>query len=254
MKRMFFLSIPMTSFLFMSILLLSSCASTPDTHKGKADADYMQAKHMVDNNDFGRANLFLEKFSSQHPYSKHVINAEILRIYASYKGKEYILAETLSQQFIDRHPRHSDIAYAHYILGMAHYKQISPPEKDQEQTRLAIIAFKTLQREYPNSAYAKEVANQMQYLYNHLAKHELDVGKFYFQRERYIAAANRFQIILNDYQTTPSIEEALYYLSSSFAKLGVSDSAFATARLLEHNYPSSQWTKELKPLLQQAAQ
>ncbi len=169
---------------------------------------------------------------------------ELLRIFAAYKNQEYILSETLSAEFIRRHPRHPNVDYAKYMLAMSHYREASPSEKDPSQSLAAIESFKRLLREHPNSPYARDGARRLQKLYNTLASHEVNVGKFYFNHKRYVAAANRFQTVLEKYQTTPAIEEALYFLAASFAELGIKDEARDTALLLRHNFPKSKWSRK----------
>ena len=230
-------------------LLLASCAGTELLPSESAKLDYEKAKDLLDSGRYPEANLFLENFSAEHPYSQYAVQAELLRTFAAYKAGEYILAETLSGRFVERHPRHPDVAYARYLLAMSHFRQITNVEHDQTQTRLAIEAFKRLLKENPRSSYAKDGATRLQRLYNMLASHELTVGKFYFDKERYVAALNRFQGIVKKHQTTPAIEETLYYLAASYAKLGISASARDTAILLRHNYPKSEWSSKAAEFL-----
>jgi len=231
------------------LLMLASCAGTELLPSESAKIDYEKAKAMLENGDYGKANRFLENFSAQHPYSQYAVQAELIRAFASYKAKEYVLAETLSERFAERHPRHPDVAYAKYLLAMSHFKQITNIEHDQTQTKLSIEAFRRLLKEHPKSSYAKDGGKRLQRLYNMLASHELTVGKFYFDKERYVAALNRFQGIIKKYQTTPAIEEALYYLAASYAKLGISEGARDTAILLRHNYPKGEWSSRAAEFL-----
>jgi len=230
--------------IFCLPLVLAACASSSAVKKSAAEVDYEEAKKMLAKGEYSFVSQHLEKFGVKHPYSRYTIQAELLRIFAAYKDDEYILSETLSKQFIRRHPHHPNADYAQYMLGMSHLRESSPPEKDQAQSLFAIDSFKILLNKYPKSAYAKDGARHLQRLYNGLAEHELNVGMFYFKRHRYVAAANRFQTIMEKYQTTPAIEEALYYLAASYAKLGVADDAHNSALLLRHNYPKSEWSRK----------
>ncbi len=234
-------------FAVISALVACSAKELPPSESAKID--YEKAKRMLDNGDYEKANLFLGNFSAQHPYSQYAVQAELLRAFAAYKSGEFILSETLSQQFVKRHPRHPDVAYAKYLLAMSHYKQVSDADNDQSATKLTIDAFKKLIKQHPGSSYARDAASRLQSLYNKLSSHELTVGKYYFGKERYVAAANRFQIILEKYQTTPAIEEALYYLAASYAKLGITGSAREIAMLLRHNYPNSEWSSRAADFL-----
>ncbi|MDQ6987633.1 MAG: outer membrane protein assembly factor BamD [Mariprofundaceae bacterium] len=224
-------------------LFITGCASD-DAVKSAAQADFDTAKKKLEKGHYGEVALTLQDFTTKHPYSKYATQAELLRLFAAYKGGEFILSEVLSKDFVERHPRHPDVDYAKYMLAMSHYRQSSPSERDQEQTIGAIKGFKRLLKEHPESSYAKDGANRLQRLYKRLAGHELNVGKFYFDKGRYVAAANRFQVILEKYQTTDAIEEGLYWLAASFDRLGITENARQTAIILKHTYPNSDWSRK----------
>ena len=228
---------------------LAGCADKELLPSESAKLDYEKARHFIDEEDYEHANRFLEHYATKHPYSSYAVQAELLRAYAAYKNREFILSETLSKQFVERHPRHPDVDYAKYLLGLSYYKQVGSEDRDQTSTKLAISAFETVIREHPKSEYAKDSAVRLQGLYNKLSAHELTVGKYYFDKERYVAAANRFKVVLDKYQTTPAIEEALYYLAASYARLGIKNSAREIAILLRHNYPNSDWSSKAEDFL-----
>jgi len=232
--------------MFISLLIVGCASDKPGVN---AQKDYEAAKHKLAKGKYTEANMFLADYGTNFPYSKYTVQAELLRVFAAYKGGELILSEILSKEFIDRHPRHPNVDYAKYMNAMSHYRQASPAENDQKQTMEAVDAFKRLLSEHPDSEYAKDGSHRLQLLYTRLAGHELDVGKYYFGKGRYVAAANRFQVILEKYQTTPAIEEGLYYLAASFAKMGIKDNAQQTAILLKHNYPNSEWSRKAEPFL-----
>lgn len=231
-------------FLIVPLLLLSACATGTKEQFTTPKEDYEKAKAMLQNGDYERALLFLQSFAASHPYSQYTIQAELLRAYAAYKNKEYILSETLSEEFVRRHPRHPDVAYAKYLLAMSHYKQISPPERDPQQTHAAVKAFKRLIKEHPSSPYARDGAKRLHRLYELLAEHEINVGRFYFEKKKYVAAANRFQKVIEDYQTTKAAEEALYRLAACYAALGLKQDARTIARILQYNYPNGSWSRK----------
>ncbi len=229
------------------IALISGCASNKDdVFIDNAKTEYEAAKRLVNTDNFNVASDRLGKFSSNYPYSKLTVPAELLRIYAAYKGNEYVLSETLSSTFIDRHPKHDNVDYAKYMLAMSYYKQRSSAEKDITMFKSSIVAFTRLLKEHPQSAYAKKGEDRLQSLHNALGKHELTIGKYYFDRNRFVASTNRFQEVVRLYQTTPSIEEALYYLSASYSKMGLKADARQTAKLLRHNHPDSSWSSKVK--------
>jgi len=233
-------------YLLLAIVFISGCASTSDDTLFQSDAAqrYHELKQDVNKGEYSSAARDLGKFSSNYPYSKYAVQAELLRIFSSYKAGEIILTETLSSTFIDRHPGHANVDYAKYMLALSHFKQKSSSRHDSTHVILAIDTFKRLLKEHPESEYAEEGKQRLQSLYNQLAEHELEVGKFYFEKDRFIAAANRFQVITKDYQTSPSIEEALYLLAASYSEMGMNSDAKQIALLLQHNYPKSTWSNK----------
>ena len=236
--------------IIMTSLLFSGCGKHEDAnYKSGAEKEYLKAKAEMAKGRYGAVAMSLDKFSVNYPYSRYAIPADLLRIFAAYKDGEFVLSETLSKHFIERHPTNANVDYAKYMLAMSFYKQRSAPEKDATMNQNAIDAFKRLLKEHPASAYAQDGRSRLQSLYNSLAKHELTVGKFYFDRDRFIAAANRFQGIVRRYQTTPSIEEALYYLAASYANMDLDKDAHQITVLLRHNYPNSSWSAKAKRYL-----
>jgi len=101
---------------------------------------------------------------------------------------------------------------------------------------------------YPNSKYTAESRQYLQQMYNKLARHEFYVGKFYYDHERYVAAVNRFKVVLTDYQTSPIIEESLYYLSVSYMRLNLLKNAKEVKNILTHNFPQGVWSEKAASL------
>ena len=231
------------------LLTLTACAGKDLEMTDSAEVDYEKAVSLMSNYDYSRANIYLGEFSAKHPYSRYAIKAEIMRIYAAYMNSEFVLSETLAEGFISRHPDHADIAYVRYLYGMSLFKQVSKPERDQAFSQKAIDAFEEVIVRHPNSRYARDVRPKVQALRAYMAKHELLIGEHYFDREMYVAAANRFKVVLDKYQDTPSIEEALYYLAASYAALNIKDSARETAMLLRYNFPEGEWSEKASSFL-----
>lgn len=232
-----------------ALLLLSACATDETINKTEAEIQYDAAKEKINKGNYNAAAFDLEKFSATFPYSSYATKGELLRIFSSYKGGEFVLTETLSNSFIERHPKHANVDYAKYMLAMSHYQQRGSKEHDPTHNKLAIEGFKRLLKEHPGSKYAKDGQAKMQRLYDSIAEHELTVGKYYFDRDRFVAAANRFQMVIKEYQTTSAIEESLYYLAASYAEMNMPKDARHTAMLLRHNYPDSSWSSKAKQFL-----
>jgi len=231
------------------LLLLAGCASSKPGLSEQAEIDYNKAKEMVADHRFDQASVFLEKFDAKHPYSKFVADAALLRLYASYMDRQPVLSEVLAQRFLDKHPAHPDRDYALYMLAMSHYEERSVPERDPTHTMLAIATFQRLIKQFPKSHYAEDGRNRLKKLNNELAGHELTVAHYYFDHHRLVAAANRLQVIVQKYQTSPQIEEALYMLVASYHGLQLNRDAKQVNALLARNYPDSDWSARAKDLL-----
>ncbi len=231
--------------LLAAISLLAGCAAEKPTLSEQAKLDYEKGKEMVESHRYGEAAVFLEHFTAKHPYSKYAPQAELLRLYAAYMDGQHVLSEVLADRFLTQHPAYRDRDYAMYMLAMSHYKERSEPERDATHTMQAIEVFERLIREYPDSPYAEDGGRRLQQLHNELAAHELAVARYYFRHRRFVAAANRAQVVVKNYQTSPQVEEALYLLATSYRQLGMNDSADDVARILVHNYPNSRWNARL---------
>ena len=226
-------------------LLLAGCATDKPSLSEQAELDYNKGKEMVEAKRFGEATVFLEHFTAKHPYSKYAPQAELLRMYASYMDGQEVLSEVLADRFLEQHPTYTDRDYAMYMLAMSHYKERTSAERDATHTRLAIEAFNKLIQAYPQSNYAADGRQRLQQLHNELAGHELTVARYYFSKRRFVAAANRAQVVVEQFQTSPQIEEALYILAASYQQLNLPQEASDAALLLQRNYPSSKWNTEL---------
>ncbi|WP_094649007.1 outer membrane protein assembly factor BamD [Rickettsia endosymbiont of Culicoides newsteadi] len=187
-----------------------------------------------------------EEFSRifyQDPGNKMTPQAELMQSYSLFLGGQYEEAVDVLDSFIKLHPMHEDIAYAYYLKALSYYMQVSNVQLDQSRTFLAKKSFEDVIRLFPKTKYSIDAALKIDLVNDHLAGKEMDVGRYYLMQNNPIAAINRFQIIVDDYQTTSHIPEALYRLVESYLMLGLSNEAKKYAAVLGHNYPDSTWYK-----------
>ncbi len=161
--------------------------------------------------------------------------------YAYYRDREYDTAIAALDRFIRLHPGYRDISYAYYLRGLCHFAQIKDVSRDQGPTRKALEGFQEVSRRFPNSKYASDARRKILLLRDQLAGHEMFVGRYYQKRGQQIAAINRFRIVVEQYQTTSQVPEALLRLSESYTALGLTDEARKVAAVLGYNYPASEW-------------
>ncbi len=226
------------------LMILSSCASDPISLTKSAEKDFLKGQSYVDDENYAQAVLFLQKFSARYPYSQYATAAEILLIKAAYHDKQYVLSETLGLRFMDAHPDHKDRVYAQFLVAMSYYKQSSSAMLDQQFSHKSRDAFLELNRQFPNNAYGKDIERYLQVLTDRVAENELITGKFYFDKQLYVAAVNRFLVVKNDYLDAKVAAEALYHLASAYLKLQQQSYAGEIINLLQQKFPQSNWYKK----------
>ena len=186
------------------------------------------------------ARLF-DEVERQHPYSAWASKAQLMAAFAQYQDSMYDDAINTLDRFIQLHPGHKDIAYAYYLRGISYYEQISDVERDQKMTRLALANLDEVSRRFPDSKYARDSRFKMDLTRDHLAGKHMSIGRFYLSGGEYLAAINRFRIVIKNFQTTTHVPEALHRLVEAYLALGVVDEAQANAAVLGYNYPGSEW-------------
>ena len=194
------------------------------------------------------AELF-DEVERQHPYSEWSTRAQLMAGFALYKVNKYDEAIAALDRFIQLHPGNKDIAYAHYLKAVSYYEQISDVGRDQRMTRFALSALREVTLRFPESVYARDATLKIDLTLDHLAGKHMEVGRYYQKRGNYLAAINRFKEVIKSYQTTTHVPEALHRLVESYLALGIVPEAQATASVLGHNFPGSDWYTDSYALL-----
>ena len=241
-------SMAMLSFL----LLLAGCATGGDPaeyFERPVEELYNEAYDLVQAGEYADAAKAFEEVERQHPYSQWATRAQVMAAYAYYEAEEYDAAIAAAERFIELHPGNKDVPYAQYLIGISYYERISDVGRDQGMTEEALRAFTELVRRYPDSPYARDAQLKIDLVRDHLAGKEMEIGRFYQKRGQYLAAINRFRNVVENYQTTTHVAEALHRLVESYLALGVEDEARAAAAVLGYNYPESKWYERSYALL-----
>ncbi len=229
----------------LGLSLLTGCSSAPDGESHlSAEQLYDQAYKNLNKTRYVKAAETFEKIELEHPYSKWATKAKLMGAYAYYKDQKYDDAILSLDRFIKYHPGNKDIAYAYYMKGLCYYEQIVGVEKDQDNTRKAEEAFRQVIVRFPDTDYAKDARLKMDLITDHLAGQEMEVGRYYLNRQNYLSALNRFSEVVNHYQTTEQIEEALYRQVEIYKILGLQKESDDALKVLGHNYPKSKWYKD----------
>ena len=246
-------------FIISSAVVLSACSSdkakenvaeTIATAPAKPVEDlYNEAANALDNEEFNKAKKIFEEVERQYPYSKWATKAQLMSAYAAYQNDSYDEAILAIDRFIELHPGNEDIDYAYYLKALAFYEQISDVARDQAMTKQAMRAFDALITRFPNSEYVRDSKLKRDLTLDHLAGKEMEIGRYYLNRNQVNAAINRFRTVVKRYQTTTHIPEALHRLTEAYLTLGLRTEAKRVAAVLGHNYPGSEWYEDSYKIL-----
>lgn len=215
-----------------------------------AEQLFAEATQLEKSQQWKSAAKKFEEIEKYHPYSELAKKGRLQTAYCYFKAEDYESAATAAERFISLHPGSEDIAYAKFILGSSYYELIPDVSRDQTRTQKALNVFQDIIQQHPSSEYAAQAEQRIQMTRDQLAGKEMDVGRFYIKQKSYLGAVNRFRVVVEQYQNTRHIEEALYRLVECYMALGVINEAQAAASVLGHNFPQSQWYKDAYALLQ----
>ena len=239
---------------------LTGCASSgnidDDTYGMSVAQIYEEAKRLLNSGEYGSAVQYYEKLESRFPYGPYAERARIEMAYAYYKDSQPETAIIAADRFIKLHPNHKNVDYAYYLRGLASFDNAitlldrvfdqEPSERDPKSIRRAFQYFSKLIQRFPKSRYTPDSIKRMKELRETLARYEIHVANYYQRRGAHLAAANRAKYIIENYQGTRAIPDALALMTDSYRKLGMPELANDAFRVLELNHPNHDKTKSLK--------
>ena len=210
-----------------------------------ADELYRQAKTELDDGSYSTAIKLYETLQSRYPYGRYAQQSMLEMAYAYYRQGEPDPAIATADRFIKQFPNQPHVDYAYYVKGLATFNgDISilaaiggqdPSERDPQSAQNSFNAFKALVTRFPNSKYTSDARVRMQYLANSLAKHELNIARYYQRRGAHIAALNRAQDILTLYPNSPSTRDALAVMVQAYDAMGMTELRDDARRVLASN-------------------
>ncbi len=243
--------------ILLGALLLGGCStldsifgeSTPD--KPKVDASVQPVEELYNNGvdalNSERYDLAVKQFDSveqNYPYSSWAVNAQEMEGYTEYKRGHYADAIPVLDRYIQLHPASRDIAYVYYLRSLCYYEQIADTQRDQQGTNDALSALQDVVNRFPDTPYARDARLKIDLARDHLAGKEMEIGRYYEQQHLYASAIGRYQRVVDDYQTTNHVPEALHRLTEIYLFLGMTEQAKKTASVLGYNYPGSEWYQD----------
>ena len=193
-----------------------------------------------------------EKFTEVerlYPYSDWAKRALIMQVYSYHKDQSYDNVVSAANRFIEFHPYDKDVPYAYYLIGLSYYDRVLAIGRDQELAKEALKVFNLIKEEYPESEYASNSEIKFNFLMDHLATKEMEVGRYYLKRSHYAPAINRFRGVIEEFSTTSQVPEALHRLVEAYLSLGLMNEAQTAGAILGYNYKSSDWYERSFELL-----
>jgi outer membrane protein assembly factor BamD len=236
------------------LALVTACASkpTPDrTETWSPNKIYAEAKDEAKSGAWDKAIPLFEKLEGRAAGTPLAQQAQLEKAFAHYKANEPAQALATIDRFKKLHPASPGMDYALYLQGLINFNDnlglfgfISKQdlsERDQNAAKESFEAFKELVTRFPDSRYTPDSRARMTYIVNSLAQYEVHVARFYYSRNAYVAAISRAQTAVTDYQNVPAVEEALYIMMLSYDALGMAQLRDDAKRVLEKNYPKSEY-------------
>jgi len=242
---------PLAVLLASVAVLLAGCGSTPKEPESKWSAErlYAEAKEEASLGNYERAGKLYERLEGRASGTALAQQAQIERAYMLYKSSDKAQALSVLERFIKLHPTSAALDYALYLQGLINFNdnlgllgnlsRQDLSERDQQASRDSYQSFKQLVDQFPQSLYADDARVRMNYIVNALAAYEVHVARYYYKREAYVAAANRAQVVVSEFQQSPSAQEALYILVQSYDKLGLTALRDDADRVLRKSFPET---------------
>lgn len=236
------------------VLLLSGCflfGNKEEAANLSASKLFSDAMEDMDDKNYEQAIKKFETLEARYPYGRYAEQAQLEVAYAYYKQEDVASTTAACDRFIKLHPTHPNVDYAYYMKGLANFNENlgfiaslggqDMTERDPKQARQSYDAFKELVTRFPDSKYTEDAAARMRFVLNGLANYEVQVARYYMKRKAYVAAVNRAQYVLQNFQKTPATEEALLIMVKAYDAMGVTDLRDDAERVMKQNFPNSKY-------------
>ena len=233
--------------LLLSVFLLLSCSknekeikSEPD-ERDKAIVIYSEAVASLKEGDAFYAAKKFKEVEILMPQSDWAAKASLMAAYADYSRNSYSSSIFNLERHIKNYPADKNIPYAHYLISICYYEQILDEKKDLEPLLKAKSKFEEIILKFPETDYATDARFKLDLITDQLAAKEMSIARYYMKTEKWIPALNRLKIVVEKYDKTVFIEEALHRLVEVYYRLGLIEEAKQAASILGYNYQGGKW-------------
>lgn len=229
------------------LLMMAACAAFQQSEDAESPEDltaeeiYQRAEFTLESGDGEEAANLFGEVERLYPYSELARRALVMQAYSYHLDRDYEAARAAAERFLANYPADEDAPWAQYIVALSYYDQIDDVGRDQGLTFQALQALRDVLEGYPESEHARSAALKFDLAFDHLAAKEMEVGRYYLKRGHYLAAINRFRVVVEDFQTTSQTPEALHRLVESYLALGLESEAQTAGAILGHNFKGTEW-------------
>ena len=235
------------------LILLYLCISCSNNTNSNIDKNknllnepetlYKLAKITFDDQNLELAREQFKEINKLFPLSNEAIQSEIMIAFIDYIKMDYNNAILNYKKIINKYPSHKDLDYIYYMIAICNYEQLQDESLDGYYNNVALRSFNQVINRYPESKYAKDSRQKITLVKSNIAAKHMEIGRFYLSNEKYIAALNRFKIVIEEYSITKFTPEALHRMVEAYYGMGMYEESYNTAALLGYNYPESKWYK-----------
>ena len=233
------------------LILLYLCISCSNNNNSNIDKNknllsepenlYKLAKITFDDQNLELAREQFNEINKLFPLSNEAIQSEIMIAFIDYIQMDYNNAILNYKKIINKYPSHKDLDYIYYMIAMCNYEQLQDEALDGYYNDVALRSFNQVINRYPESKYAKDSRQKITLVKSNIAAKHMDIGRFYLSNKKYIAALNRFKIVVEEFSITKFTPEALHRMVEAYYEMGMYEESYNTAALLGYNYPESKW-------------
>jgi outer membrane protein assembly factor BamD len=241
----------------MAAIVVTACQTGPSATATKApvyverpvEQLYNDARDELGRRNYSEAIQGFEEVDRQHPYSEWARRSLLMSSYAHYQQNKYEDAISGAQRFTALYPGNESAVYAYYLIAICYFEQIVDVGRDQRMTELALASLNELVQRYPASEYARDARLKIDMTQDQLAGKEMEIGRYYLREGQQLGAIGRFRRVIDVYQTTTHVPEALHRLVEANLSMGLVDEATKVGAVLGYNYPGSEWYEASYKLL-----
>ncbi len=229
--------------LLVSIFCLNSCSKKKKEEIKSPEMSYTKAMEMLKKKNYNEAAEEFSKIDDEYPFSKWSSKAQAMAVYAYYKEEEYAKLIGIVDDFVRLNPANENVPYMTYMKGLSFYNQIPQIDRAQDDTQQSSYSFRELIVRFPETEYAKDARNKIDFIDEHLAGTKMSIGRYQMNNKNFVGAIENFTEVINRYRLTSQTPEAYFRIVEIYYKIGLKEESTRIFQHLKLTYPENTWTK-----------